>query len=96
MKLESLSTTKRVLPNPLETYETTLLWSGTVCYNTHKKTGRRLFANMHIEEVPYPLHLSRIDHTEKVTVVVYSVSPAIWSENDDLFVTQSKTSCVRR
>lgn len=45
-----------------------------------------------MEEVKYPFHLSNIDHSEKVNVIVYSYEPHIWSENDDLFITESTRS----
>jgi hypothetical protein len=57
-----------------------------VCYNPVEKTGRRIFANLQMEEIAYPFHLSRVDHVEKVKVVLYSNEPRIWSENDDLFI----------
>jgi hypothetical protein len=69
---------------PTNTYRTTLVWSGTACYNTQTQTGTRFFSDGRMETVPYPMQLSRVDHTEDVTVCVYSEH--IWSENDDLFI----------
>ena len=92
MKLQSLQSSSYPLPTPLETYETIILWSGTACYNTTKKTGRRMFANLQMEAVPYPSHLSKVDHIEHVKVIVYSVNPRIWSENDDLFICEEHST----
>jgi hypothetical protein len=88
LQLHSLQQSKYPL-TPLKQYETTLLWSGNVCYNPVEKKGRRIFANLQMEEIEYPFHLSSIDYVEKVKVVVYSSEPLIWSENDDLFICKS-------
>lgn len=56
-----------------------------MCYNPVEKTGRRIFANLQMEEIEYPFHLSRVDYVEEAKVVFYSYAPLIWSENDDLF-----------
>ena len=71
---------------PLKQYETTLIWSNDICYNPVEKTGRRIFANLQMEDFDYPFNLSKIDNTEVVKIVVYSYEPAIWSENNDLFI----------
>ena len=75
-----------VLPTPLTQYNTSLIWCGNVCYNPVDKTGRRIFANLTMEDVNYPTTLSRVDHIEDVKYVLYSSHPKIWSENDDLFI----------
>jgi len=74
----------------MKQYDTTMIWSGQTCYDLVAKKGKRFFAAgdkcMHVEDVEFPNQLSRVEHTEQVKYVLYSVSPLIWSENDDLFV----------
>jgi hypothetical protein len=85
IKIQSLQQYKQKLPIPLKEYETTLIWSGSRCFNPVEKTGRRIFTNLQMEEVEYPFHLSSVDNTEKIDYKLYSVEPLMWSENDDLF-----------
>ena len=89
LRLQSLQRSGSRL-TPLKQYETTLIWSGDACFNPVEKTGRRIFANLQMEEIDYPFHLSTVDYTEHVKVVFYSYEPLIWSENDDLFICESK------
>jgi len=74
----------------MKQYNTTMIWSGQTCYDLVAKKGKRFFAVgekvMKVEDVEYPQQLSRIEHTENVKYTLYSVSPLVWSENDDLFV----------
>lgn len=85
-KLQSLQKCKYPLPKPLKEYQTTLFWSGNVCFNPTEKSGRRIFSNLQMEEVEYPFHLSNIDSIEKIDYKLYSVEPLMWSENDDIFI----------
>ena len=89
LRLLSLQHSQYPLPTSLTQYETNLIWSGTACYNPVEKSGRRIFANLQIEEIEYPFHLSCVDFVEPVKVTIYSYEPRIWSENDDLFICQS-------
>lgn len=77
---------------PLKQYETNLLWVNDVCYNPVERKGRRMFANLQMEEIEYPFHLPRLDYVENVKVIIFSVEPPIWSENDDLFVCENTKS----
>lgn len=76
-----------VIPRPIKTYTTNLLWCGTQCYNPHEMTCRTFNPHgadsVHIENRPYPYVISRVDHIEKVIVRVFS--DGSFSENDDLF-----------
>lgn len=77
----------------MKQYETTMVWCGNTCYDTVGHKGKRFFAedtHMCVEEVPYPFSLSRVDHSERVNYVLYSVKPLIWSENDDLFMLKNE------
>jgi hypothetical protein len=89
LKLQSLQNSSYPLPKPVKQYETVLVWSGQTCYDTVLRKGRQyvtINGEMHMKEVEYPLMLSSIEHTEAVTAVIYSFSPLIWSEDDDLFI----------
>lgn len=74
------------LPTVQNKYTTKFLWSGLKCLNPHTKQCFLFsFDNGKIErtEIPYPDHLSRIDHVEDVDVVVYS--DGTFTENNIVF-----------
>ena len=81
------------------TYETRYLYTGFGRYNEHEKTLEVIqvendgtytfFSRPHEPDV-----LSRVYHTETVTLTLYSESPRIWKEEvgSDVFFFRSTTS----
>lgn len=95
--------TKQVPPEwkakrPLETYETTYLYTGLSRYDTKKKVLTQIVKeNGRIEyrqtPCPDPIVVSRSYYSELVRVTVYSQSPMVWKEETeqglyDFFVQQ--------
>jgi hypothetical protein len=80
----------------MKQYETCMIWCGNTYYDTTEQKGKRFFIDgktLYMEMIDYPFHLMRIDNKEHINVKLFSSSPLIWSENDDLFIEDhSKTS----
>ena len=73
---------------PLETYETTFVYTGLSRLDTKKKKIVQIQPgdenHLLIQEVPWEgTILSRSYHTENVRVTVYSTKPHAWSETLD-------------
>jgi len=73
---------------PLSQYNTKFVWSGLRRFDTHTKKAATFFDDdgaMLVKPVPYTTQLSRIDYVEEMEVRIYSMSPHVWSEGNDLF-----------